>query len=167
MGIVLLAFIVTAFAGISGCASTGRSMFVQSEAPDAATVQGRWLKESFYVWEGYSLLSVDDKFISLGLFADPHNATTRVDPGTRWLVVKAVFNRGFQTGPFEAYVALYTELKPLTSYEISGKISGVLVEVWLEDSSSKERLTEVGVAGYSRQPPAPALIPIFVPIHYK
>jgi hypothetical protein len=167
VGIVLLAFIVTAFAGLSGCASTSRSMFVQSKASDAATIQARWLKESSYVWEGYSLLSVDDRFVSVGFFGDPNTAATRVDPGSRRLVVKAVFNRGLRTGPFEAYVPLNADLKPSSRYEIDGQISGAVVEVWLGESSSKERVTEIGTASYSSQPKPPVVIPLFIPVNTR
>jgi hypothetical protein len=169
MRAILIAFLLVAFAGLSGCASTGRSMFVQSEASDAATIQARWLRESLFVWEGHSLLNVDAKFVSVGFLGDPNTATTRVEPGSRRLVIRVVFSRGFGTGIFEAFVPLDVDLKPSTHYEINGNILGATVEVWLEESSSKQRVTEVGTASYSRLPPAPApvFIPIFIPMHYR
>lgn len=165
MRCVLLAFVLSAFAGLSGCASAGRSMFVQSEAPDAATIHARWVYESLFVWEGYSLLNVDAKFVSVGFLGDPNTATTRADPGPKRLVIRVVFGRGFRTGTFEAFVPVDADLKPSAIYEINGNILGATVEVWLEDPSSHQRVTEVGTASYTRlpPPPAPVFIPIFIP----
>jgi hypothetical protein len=164
--VVLIAFLLAVVAGLSGCASTGRSMFVQSDASDAGTIRARWVRESFFVWEGYSLLNVDAKFVSVGFLGDPTTATTRVDPGSRRLVIRVAFSRGFRTGTFEAFVPLDVDLKPSSHYEINGNILGATVEVWLEEIPSKQRVTEVGTASYSRLPPAPApvFVPIFVPI---
>jgi hypothetical protein len=165
----LVALLMTVVAGLSGCASTGRSIFIQSEAPDAATIQARWLRESVFVWEGYSILNVDNKFVSVGFLGDPNTAATRVEPGSRQLVIRVVFSRGLGTGIFEAFVPLDAYLKPSSHYEINGNILGATVGVWLEESSSKERVTEFGTASYSRLPPAPApvFIPILIPMHYR
>jgi hypothetical protein len=165
--VVPIAFLLAAIAGLSGCAATGRSVFVQSKAPDAATIQARRVYESLRVWEGYSLLAVDDKFVSVGFFRNPNTATTKVDAGSRRLVIRGAFGRGFPTETFEAFVPLDVDLKPYAYYEINGNISGPAVEVWLEDRSSRQRVTEVGTASYSRQPPAPAPVFIFIPTHHR
>jgi hypothetical protein len=166
MRAVLFWFGVVVIGGLWGCASTGRSMFVQSEASDAVTIQGRWLRESFHVWEGYSLHAVDAKFVSPGFLGDPNTAVTKIDPGSNRLVIRVVFSRGFRTGAFEAFVPVDAQLKPASHYEINGNILGATVEVWLEEGPSKRRVTEVGTASYSRLPPAPApvFIPMFIPI---
>jgi hypothetical protein len=163
---IAIAFLLPLVAALSSCASTNRSMFVQSDAQDAATIQARWVYEGLFVWEGYSLLTVDAKFVSVGFLGDPNAATTRVDPGSRRLVIRVVFGRGFRTGTFEAFVPLDVELKPSSHYEVNGNIIGATVEVWLEEAPSKQRVTEVGTASYSRQPPSPApvFIPIFIPL---
>lgn len=147
---------------ISACASTGSS-FSQSESASAATIKGYWNRESAFTWEGYGLLSVDDKFISPGLFGDPATATTKIEPGSRKIVVAARFNKGFGTGPFEAMVPMDVELKPSAEYQLKGIVSGTTVETWLENISNNEKSSNTFKAAYGKSAPPPAPIPIFIP----
>src|SRR5688572_30258143 len=83
---------------LTGCASTGQSNYVPSEEADAASVRGQWTRESPFVWEGFSLLAVDDKFISHGMMGRAENTSVKVPAGLRKLAVKVAFNRGMNTG---------------------------------------------------------------------
>jgi hypothetical protein len=151
---------------LAGCATTdgSSSSFTQSEAADAASIKGRWIRESAFVWEGYSLMAVDDKFVSPAFMDRQENATAKVDAGPRKLAVKVVFNRGFgSSGPAEGFVPLTADLKPSMKYQINGKVTGTAVEAWLEDTATNERVSEVGRGPFRTQAQA-APIPIIIPV---
>jgi hypothetical protein len=150
---------------LAGCATTGgaSSAFTDSAAMDAASIKGRWKRESAFVWEGYSLLAIDDKFVTSPLADRQEHVSAKVSPGSRKLAVKVAFNRGLGSGPLEGFVPLSAELKPSVSYRINGKVTGTAVEAWLEDSATNERVSEVGRAPFQRQAQA-ATIPIIIPV---
>jgi predicted ribosomally synthesized peptide with SipW-like signal peptide len=149
---------------LAGCATTGgtNSAFTDSEAADAASIKGRWKRESAFVWEGYSLLAIDDKFVTSPLADRQEHVSAKVSPGSRKLAVKVVFNRGLGSGPLEGFVPVTAELKPSVNYRINGKVTGTAVEAWLEDSATNERVSEVGRAPFQRHVQA-ATIPIIIP----
>ena len=148
---------------LTACASTSGSSFSPSESASSASVKAYWNRESLSVWEGYELLSVDNKFISYGMFLDPTTATTKIEPGQRKIVISVRFNKGYGTGPFEALVPMDVELKPTVQYQLKGMTTGTTVEAWLELASTGEKASNVYTAMYGKSAPAPVAIPIFIP----
>lgn len=160
----ILPSVIAAFAllVLAGCASTGPSTFVPSEAADAASVRGQWTRESAFVWEGYSLLAVDDKFISHGM-GRAENTAVKVPAGLRKLAVKVSFNRGLNSGgPYEGFVPIVAELRPATAYRVKGKVTGTAVEAWLEEETSEQRVSELAAVPFRKQAQSTP-IPIFIP----
>lgn len=152
---------------LAGCATPGgdRSTFSDSQAADAASITGRWIRESAFVWEGYSLFAVDDKFVAAPAMSRSEHATAKVSPGPHKLAVKVIFNRGGLggAGPFQAFVPVAAELKPGAKYRVVGKVTGTAAQAWLEDAETKERVSEVGAAPFGRLAQS-APIPIFIPV---
>lgn len=93
-------FLATAILFLSACSATHRHSFVEPTELDSATIQGLWLRNSATVWEGYSLMAVDESFISSGLSGYQSTEKTRVAPGLHTFTIRAYFNRGLGTGPY-------------------------------------------------------------------
>ncbi len=158
-----ITIIILLFTTLSGCSTTGgKSSFIESQAPDAARITGSWARESMTFWEGYSLISVDDKFLSRGVFSSGVSASTRVTAGRRKIVVHANFNRGLNSGPFESYIELNAILKPSQSYIIKGRIEGQRVTAWLEDLKMKKRISDIGKSNYQKESGG-TYVPIYIP----
>jgi hypothetical protein len=163
MNIFKVSFSALILVMLAACASTGGSSFSPSESTNSASIQAYWNRESLAVWEGYELLSIDNKFVSYGMFLDPTTATTKIEPGQRKIVVSVKFNKGYGTGPFEAFVPMDVELKPAMQYQLKGMAAGTTVEAWLELASTGEKASNVFKAMYGKSAPAPVAIPIFIP----
>jgi hypothetical protein len=164
---LIAAVLLTAFFFLTGCATPGvqTSSFSDSNDADAASITGRWVRESPFVWEGFSLLAVNDKFISAPMMDRAEHVTAKVAPGTHKLAVKAIFNRGMGGGgPYEAFIPLTAELKPSAKYRIAGKVTGTAVEAWLEDAETKERMSSVAMAPFGKQAVQAGAVPIFIPV---
>ncbi len=103
------------------------------------------------------MYSVNGERVPYGFFSAP--SQTKLRSGKSKIVVLASFNSGMGA-PFEAKVPMEVELNPDTTYEVAGKVSGMSVETWLVDASSKEKVSGsfYAVAGKTYQAPTVTII---------
>ncbi|MHB8623611.1 MAG: hypothetical protein ACYC9J_12605 [Sulfuricaulis sp.] len=146
------------------CAFTGDNFFSQNMSPDAASIKSYWHRESVSTWEGFAPVAVDNKYISYGMFDDPDTAIIKLEPGHREIIARAHFKRGFGTNSCESVVPMVVELSPSTVYEFNGDVAGVTVEIWIENASTKEKVSKVfkvacGEGGHKSPPPQMIFIP--------
>ena len=98
------------------------------------------------------------------MFDDLDKAIIKLEPGHREIIARAHFKRGFGTNACESVMPMVVELRPSTEYEFNGTISGVAAEIWIENASTKEKVSKVfkvacGEGGHKSPPPQMIFIP--------
>src|SRR4051794_4292083 len=117
-------FLAVATFILTGCATSSINTYNPPDAPNSALVKGSWNRESAFVWRGFTVISVDDKFVSKNFWTGEPDSELKVQSGDRRIVVQAHFNQGWSSkGPYEALVSLRGNLKPGASYQIKGEIN--------------------------------------------
>jgi hypothetical protein len=130
---------------------------------DSAVVTGSSNEHGLYHWERFQVLAVDGRFVHRPFFGDITKAKAVVDPGVHRVVVEGSFATRFNDGgPFEATIALTFDAKAQGSYRCVGRVSDNLIEAWVEDAVSGERVSDMASGPWhSRE--ATTTIPIIVP----
>ena len=153
--------IVTAI-WLAGCSSVNR--YVPPTSQDVATITGKWLRNSWFDWESYSVTTVDDLYVKMPAFNGEHAARVALTPEPHRIVAYSKFNRQFGGGgPFDAYVALAFEPKANGRYRVNGRVRDNLFEIWVEDLDTGERASEVVEVRYRQMPTGTTYIPIYIP----
>jgi hypothetical protein len=125
---------------LGGCAAR---VHVDSASGDAATIRVHAYRESVSMQMGaVGETRISERFVLKTI--DARDVTTefvKVEPGLRRLGVQVVANgQGRTRGAAEALMSFDAVLKPAGSYALAGRSSpGRLIEVWLEDTVTKER----------------------------
>lgn len=144
----------------SGCAST--NSYVQPATTDAAWVSGKSVHTAFADWESLLVTTVDNKFVPVSFFSQSAKARLALTPETHRLVVHATFNRQLAgPGPFEAFVVLSFEPQPGGNYQLGGGVRDNVVDAWMEDRSTGERVSEIVSAPYQTQPQTTTYTPVY------
>ena len=126
---------------LAGCATTDSGTPTQSpSSSNAASIVGRFQRDTLRTWQRYGLESVDGKKVEFGLMSDASTSPVNVDPGHRRLVVTTLFNR--DSKQYSATVPMEVELKPSMKYTINAAVSGTHIEAWLDVVATGERATD-------------------------
>ncbi|MEM7542915.1 MAG: hypothetical protein AAF384_15210 [Pseudomonadota bacterium] len=122
----------------SGCATNNAYRPPSEAQTDAANIVGHSKKHGIYDWENFSLVSIDNKAISHFPLSSPWKKKVKIAAGERELVLFSKFNRGLSDPcPCQAFAHLSLQVEAGISYEIRGRISGIDIEFWIEDSTGR------------------------------
>jgi len=144
---------------LAGCATPDRRTYVTpGKEADSASLSATSRRESLMSFEHYRLLALDDGF-------HPRSAAdvVKVDPGARRTVVIVTFRNGFGTHVHDAVVSVNALLEKGGSYAINGKVEGVTVRAWVEETPSGRLVSNIGLGVGQVQAQAGAPIPVLIP----
>ncbi|RCX26508.1 hypothetical protein [Thioalbus denitrificans] len=158
-GLVLVALLF-----LSGCATT-RNVYVfpDAAASGTATIISSWTRNGLTDWEGYSIESIDGKYVSYGM-SDRDWVTIPITAGVHQLVVFGQFNRTFGGScPCQTYAELTFEAESGVNYKLLGEVKGVNINFWVIDKETGEVKSDVSGASYARSP-QDSYVPIYIPM---
>ncbi len=149
---------------LSGCATTQNSYVPPGkENTETATIISSWTRNGLTDWEGYSIETIDGKYVSYGL-TDKDWVTFNIYSGKKDLVVHCEYNRTFGGScPCEAYSELSFIAEPGKNYMVTGEVNGLSVDFWVIDKDTKEIVSEKS-SGDKRRQPQDVYMPLYIPM---
>jgi len=141
-----------------GCVNPN-TRFVPDPGPTAATVAPGYVRQGLIAMERYQLLAVDGRY----LLESEQGREAPIAPGSHELLLYVSFPAGGAL--MEAFAPLSFKLEEKRAYILDGRIGATSVEVWLADAQSKQRVSEVAVAGIGKRATTP--VPVVTPIPSK
>jgi hypothetical protein len=121
-------------------------------------------RRGFFDWENFTIEMIDGRSVSYSLSWSYTTKTIRVTQGKHEIVISSHFNRGLgSAGPFSGRGAVTVNIKPGRVYRVNGRIDGVRVFYWIEDTQTGERACEEVSEPYAIMPQSYSY-PIFIPV---
>ena len=107
-----------------------------SRAPDSATIQTKWNRQTVTTWEGVNIMAIDGELTGAGMDA----AKLHVAPGKHDLDLHIKFNQGIGSGgPYYKSLKFAVNLYPNTAYFLNFSIEEATISVWLDEISTGNR----------------------------
>jgi hypothetical protein len=148
---------------IGGCASVDSPAdYVLPESADVAhLILGRLNRSALTHWDKFELRAVDDLFVQRGHLTI--DTRVPVTPGEHRILVEGSFARGIGGGIYSTFIPLRFEFRPKGEYKLNGVVRDNLIEVWVEEKTSGQRVSQAFSAPFAAVRQAPP-VPIFVPV---
>jgi hypothetical protein len=120
-------------------------------------------RQSFYDWRDFKVEGIDGKPVTYLDSFVPSSKKLVVTAGTHRILIYGTFLKGFANGPYEAREEVIATFKPGRTYVCTGAVSGAKLQLWIKDSASNERVSNVVSATYSRiVSPTPVYVPVII-----
>jgi hypothetical protein len=130
-----------------------------STTPESVEVRTKWTEPKRFVWDRIEIVSVNNKFVG-SIYV---GGSVRMNSGSNLIAAKMTFNRGFDTGPFEAIASVSVDLPRAGSYAMNGEVNGAEVILWVEDVVTGRKVGESKPVPWRMAPKQATPVPVFVP----
>lgn len=150
---------------LGGCAST-KNTYVAPEdtGSNMSTMANSWTRNGLMDWEGFSVESIDNKYVSYGV-SDRDWITIRIAEGTHNLVVHGEFNRSIGDNcPCQAFGQLEFTAQAGIKYKLVGEVQGVNIRFWIVEKETGEQKSSIASVSYATSPKQP-YVPIYIPVN--
>ena len=146
---------------LHGCATTTYS---PPEGGSVAHITGVFERNGLFDWSSYAVRAIDGRFLSNPLLGHLAEVRSAVAAGNRRVLVEAKFNRTYGGGgPYQAFIPLQFEFAAGRELRVNGAVRDNVVDAWIEDASSGEKLTGAVSAQFGEVARSPGVVPIIIP----
>lgn len=130
---------------LAGCATYVEPPF----GPHVSTIAGSMNRKTVYTWNSAEVLEIDGKTLGMKMSI---SSKFNILPGRHWIRVHAEFNNGFGYLPKESDFRIRFLVKPDINYVARSSASSKKIEAWVENSVTKEKVSDVKSADFHAAP---------------
>jgi hypothetical protein len=146
--------ILSLFLFVSTVGCTTVNTYVPPIPVGAAQLDGASKRNGIFDWDSARIVAIDDKYL-------PPAKRVALTPEKHRVLVKATFSRRFADGgPFEAFVPVEFEVQADGRYRLGSMVRDNTIEVWVEESESGVRVSEIFSSVFSTQPTVPVTVTV-------